>query len=994
MSSTRDHLAASALFHDLPEELVTALNRRAELVEIPLGKALQRAGQLPPGVGLVLSGRLRQVYAKPGLPPRSVGSIEPGQWLGWASVVRGESDLTVSASLRTVMVMIPLADALAAVQEHSQLQHRLALPLIEECAALLLPALEEMGRRVDDPRELLQALMPQIQLLGPQDALPVANHLLLFSGPRPAKGPAPGELLVAGQDDWRQTVNRLPTRVLAVPEEALAAALDASPADTTSALTLRPEQRPTSLASSAPVEPTALGFPAIGSSLEANSFDNQTFVGGASSRVDQALACIAFLATSRRLAFSEKHVRQNLLDVEQRLGGLNLPQVGLQLEALGFDTRPLRARPHELTRLDPPALLDLDGAFVLLLVASGGGGVLVGDPRHGLRRFSLRQLADQLPQGTDILVIREGRTERRVEEGFGLAWFLPAFLSYPGLLSLTLLTAFLSQLLSAVFPIGVLMVIDQVITQNNPSLLVPLSAILIASALAGGVLRGARAMISADLSDRVDGRLGSSVVEHLLRLPIPYFERRQVGGILYNVNQLYNLRQFVVDQLLGVGLDVVFAVVFFLVLLWISPTLTLVVVVVAPILVLLNTLASPLLIRLIRQSNHYAASAGSFLYEVTSGIRTVKSQNFEVEARWQWLERYRTYTAARFRITQLSSLISESGTLLSNVSDIALIVVGAGLILSNKLTLGGLFAVKILAGQVVNPVLRLSNLWQGFQEMRLSLACLADVMLALPEVGGEDLQAPPLPQIRGDIRFDDVSFRYGTKGRLILDRLDLTISSGQFVGIVGLSGSGKSTLVQLIDRLYTPKQGRIFLDDFDIAKVQLASLRRRIGYLPQDSLLFEGSVLDNIRLNNPRADIEAVMEAARVAAAHDFILELENGYSTKLGERGAGLSGGQRQRICLARTVLQDPSLLILDEATSALDAETEKLVCRNLARRFAGSTVLFITHRLTTLQEADRILFMDKGRIIEDGSHSELLAQRGAYATLYNQQVGEGSQR
>jgi ATP-binding cassette subfamily B protein len=651
----------------------------------------------------------------------------------------------------------------------------------------------------------------------------------------------------------------------------------------------------------------------------------------------------------------------------------------------------MRVRPQDLTRLEPPALLDLDGSFVLLLVAGDGGGVLIGDPRQGLQRWSLQRLQERVPEGVELLVVREGRTERRAGEQFGFSWFITAFLRYPLLLTMTLVAAFTSQLLSAVFPLGVLAVMDQVISRNNISLLAPLTAILLMAALAAGVVSAMRAIVTADLSDRVDVRLGSSVVEHLLRLPLPYFDRRQVGSILYNVNQLYNVRQFIVDQLLGVGLDVLFAVVFLVVLLLISPVLTLIVVAVAPILMLINVVASPILIRLIKESNGFASSAGAFLYEVVSGIRTVKSQNFEVEARWQWLERYRKYTSSRFRLTRLASLIGEGSRLISNLSDIALIVVGAALILDNKLSLGALFAVKILSGQVVNPLLRLSSLYQGFQEMRMAVSCLSDIMLAMPEVGEEDLQAIPLPPIQGHLRFEEVTFRYGPRGPLILDHVNLEIEPGQFVGLVGLSGSGKSTLVQLVDRLYRPKDGRVYLDGYDLEKLQIASLRRRIGYVPQDSLLFEGTVLDNIRLNTPDADIEAVMEAAKVAVAHEFILGLENGYATRLGEKGSGLSGGQRQRLCLARSVLQDPSLLILDEATSALDAETEQQVCRNLAARFASATVLFITHRLTTLRQADRILFMEKGRIREDGNHQQLMALAGAYATLYNQQVQKG---
>jgi ATP-binding cassette subfamily B protein len=512
--------------------------------------------------------------------------------------------------------------------------------------------------------------------------------------------------------------------------------------------------------------------------------------------------------------------------------------------------------------------------------------------------------------------------------------------------------------------------------------------VLVMAVLAGGILGALKGLITADLSDRVDVRLGSAVVEHLLRLPLPYFEERQVGAILHNVNKLYELRRFLIEQVLGVGLDLIFASVFLLVLFILSPTLALVVLAVVPLLILLNVLSTPVLRQQILRSNHFGSRAGSFLVEVLSGMRTVKSQNFEVEARWEWLNRYRSYTEARFRLTRFSSIVEALARTIKGLGSTAVIVVGVSLALQSQISTGAVMAARLLDDRVIGPLLRLSSLWQGVQEMRIAIACIGEIMLATPEVGDEDLQALPPPPIRGQITFEQVSFRYGNRGPLQLDGLSLGIEPGQFVGIVGLSGSGKSTMVQLIDRLYRPREGRIYLDGVDIEKLQLAGLRQRIGYVPQDSLLFEGTVLDNLRLNNPDADMGAVIEATTVACAHDFIVGLDKGYATRLGERGSGLSGGQRQRVSLARTILQSPSLLILDEATSALDADTEAQICRNLLQRFRGTTVLYITHRLTTLQGADRILFMDKGRIIEDGSHADLCRLGGAYATLFQQQV------
>ena len=977
-------LSRSSLLQNCPASLIASLAAEARIVQLAMGQPFQRAGQLPPGPALLLEGRLRRLLSAPGQAPWNLGFVEPGAWVSWTAIWRSEPELTLTASRPSALVLIPAGAALAVLRREASLRQALASPSFEELAVLMTAYWQQQGLAQLDPLPRLQLLLPETRLLSPEEPVP-GGHLILYSGPRQTAGLQAGERLAPESNQWRTPIDGLPPRVLAIPEAALAGPIVAAVEPDTSgsvALTLRnpPSLVGPSLAAVSVVEEEPL--PA----LEDEGIPFSVRAAAADSRVDQALACILHLTASRRIAFSSDQVRRNLQDVEERLGALKLPQVGLQLEALGFETRPLRARPWDLARMEPPAMLDIDGVLVLLLAASRSG-VLIGDPRHGLRRYGLRQLESRFPEGLDLLVIRQGRLERG-SASFGLGWFLSAFLRYPNLMALILSTGFIAQMLNAVFPLGVMLLINEVISRNNQSLLVPITLVLVVAALAASLLGGVRALITADLSDRVDVRLGSTVVEHLLRLPLPYFERRSVGAILYNINQLYNIRQFLVDKLLGVGLDVVFSLVFLVVLFSVSSTLTLITLVLVPILVVMNITVTPLLMRLFRESNYHASAAGSYLVEVLSGMRTVKSQNFEVEARWEWLDRYRRYTNTRFRITQLSSLTEESAKLISHLVEITTFVVGAMLIQSSQLNVGALIAVRLLAGQLVSPLLRLSSLWQAFQEMRNSIACISDVMTAIPEVGEEDLQALPLPPIRGDLRFEAVSFRYGDRGPMLLDELDLHIEPGQLVGIVGLSGSGKSTLVQMVDRLYRPREGHIYIDGYDIEKVQLASLRRRIGYVPQDSLLFGGTVLDNIRLNNPDADMESVIRAASIASAHEFILQLPNGYATHLGERGSGLSGGQRQRLCLARTVLQDPSFLILDEATSALDADTEKRVCTNLSQAFRETTVLFITHRLTTLVDADRIIFMEKGHIIEDGTHQELLRAGGAYATLYIQQT------
>jgi ATP-binding cassette subfamily B protein len=975
MSLIVNQLKQQQLFQGVDEAVIGALAAAARPVTLTMGQAFQRAGQLAPGAALVLEGRLRRLEQPPGGLPISLGFVEANEWVGWSSLWRSEPELTLTASQPTSLLLLPAAAVREALLQSGSLREALQTVTPEELTAVLMPHWQQAGRRLDQPQRALEHLQGACRLLRPGDA-PQDDELLLLSGPVPEGNEGPGSPVNPIAAIWNQKVDGLPVRVLALSKARLAEAEERGQAPASSALAVVTPQE------TLPTPPAARSGRSLGR-------DTVSFAppGGVDSRVEEAVTCVLHLARARRIAFSEEMVRANFQEVERRLGALGLPQVGLQLEALGFDTRPLKARPWDLARLEPPALIDLDGHFVLVLATGRGGGVLVGDPRSGLKRLSLQKLEELAGDGLAVLVVREGRTNPSTE-GFGFGWFVPALLRYPWLLTLTLVTSFTVQLLQVVEPLGLMLMMDAVLGRNNPSLLWPIAAVLVMAVLAGGILSALKAMITADLSDRVDVRLGSAVVEHLLRLPLPYFEERQVGAILHNVNKLYELRRFLLEQVLGVGLDMVFASVFLLVLFILSPVLAFVVLAVVPLLLLLNVLSTPVLRQQILRSNHFGSRAGSFLVEVLSGMRTVKSQNFEVEARWEWLNRYRSYTQARFRLTRFSNLVEALARTIKGLGSTVVVVVGIALALDNQISMGAVIAARLLDDRVIGPLLRLSSLWQGVQEMRIAIACIGEIMLATPEVGEEDLQALPPPPIRGQVTFDQVSFRYGNRGPLQLDGLSLTIEPGQFVGIVGLSGSGKSTMVQLIDRLYRPREGRIYLDGVDVEKLQLAGLRQRIGYVPQDSLLFEGTVLDNLRLNNPDADMGAVVEATTVACAHEFIVGLDKGYATRLGERGAGLSGGQRQRISLARTILQSPSLLILDEATSALDADTEAQICRNLLQRFRGTTVLYITHRLTTLQGADRILYMEKGRIIEDGNHTDLCRMGGAYATLFQQQV------
>jgi HlyB family type I secretion system ABC transporter len=529
-----------------------------------------------------------------------------------------------------------------------------------------------------------------------------------------------------------------------------------------------------------------------------------------------------------------------------------------------------------------------------------------------------------------------------------------------------------------------------VLMQNSYSALNVFGMLLIGVAFGEALLTSLRTYLFADTTNRIDLALGSQIIDRLLRLPLRYFETRSVGELSTRVGELENIRQFLTGTALTVVLDAVFSVIYIVVMLIYSWLLTGVALATLPICILITTAVSPIARKQLRVKAERNARSQSHLVEVIAGIQTVKAQNVELRSRWKWQERYTQYVMAGFQTVITFTAANSATTFFNQISSLLVLWVGSYLVLDGKLTFGQLIAFRIISGYVTSPILRLTQLWQNFQQTALSLERIGDILDTPMESTEIDRGNIPMPTIRGNVKFDNVSFRFAATGPLNLDSVKLEFPAGKFIGIVGQSGSGKSTLMKLLPRLYPLPSGRILVDDYDIAKVELYSLRQQIGIVPQDTLLFEGSVQENIALNCPDASTDEIIRAAKIAFAHDFIMDLPNGYNSSVGERGSGLSGGQRQRIAIARTVLQNPRLLILDEATSALDYDSEKQVCANIAEAFSGKTVFFITHRLTTIRNADMILMMDRGLVAELGTHAELMALKGRYYCLYQQQEAQ----
>ncbi|HYX16901.1 MAG TPA: peptidase domain-containing ABC transporter [Nostoc sp.] len=706
--------------------------------------------------------------------------------------------------------------------------------------------------------------------------------------------------------------------------------------------------------------------------------------------LNTAFACFQMIAKHLEMPFRREVVRRILTEQVKRQGVISFQVTAYLAELIGLKAQLIELPIASVSRIPTPALIRYGDNFAVLYEVDANT-VVVGVPSKGIVRCKPAQLVEQLdvdptdfPPKVKVLLLTA--TNQTPQERFSLRWFIPYLSKHRRVLIEVFVASFFVQLAALANPLVVQLIIDKVITQNSIGTLHILGILLLVVGLFEAVLTTLRTYLFVDTTNRIDMGLGSQIIDHLLRLPLRYFERRPVGELSTRINELENIRQFLTGTALTVGLDALFSVVYIGVMLIYSWQLTLVGLSTIPVFVIITLVASPTISRQLRAKAERNAETQSYLVEVMSGIQTVKAQNIELRSRFSWQERYARFVAAGFKTVVTSTLANSTSSFLNKLSSLLVLWVGAYLVLQGELTLGELIAFRIISGYVTSPILRLAQLWQSFQETALSLERLSDIV-DTPQEGETDRYNIPLPAITGAVKYENVSFRFGTSGPLQLSNVNLEFEPGKFVGIVGQSGSGKSTMMKLLLRLYETESGRILIDGYDIAKVELYSLRRQIGVVPQETLLFDGSVQENIALTNPDATTEEIIEAAQVACAHEFIMNLPNGYNTRVGERGSALSGGQRQRIAIARSVLQRPKLLVLDEATSALDYPTERQICLNLAKAFKGDTVFFITHRLNTVSNADMIVVMDNSRVIEQGSHQELMAAKGHYFYLYQQQ-------
>lgn len=703
---------------------------------------------------------------------------------------------------------------------------------------------------------------------------------------------------------------------------------------------------------------------------------------GAAAPLDTGLICLVMLARFHQVAVEPA---QLVHEFGQAGAAFGPQEILLAARKLGLKARPLQSAPERLDKVPLPALAaSLDGGWFIIAKAEGGK-VLIQDPRDQAPRVLSQDELMARWSGQLLLMTSRASTLGDLS-GFDISWFIPAIVKYRHLLRDVLVVSFFIQVLALISPLFFQVTIDKVLGHRSLSTLTVLCVGLAVVSVFEVLLGGLRTYVFSHTTNRIDVELGSRLFRHLLALPLPYFGARRVGDSVARVRELENIRNFLTSSALTVVLDLFFAVVFVAVMLYYSMGLTLIVLMSLPCYVLLSLWVTPIFRARLAEKFARSAENQAFLVEAVSGIETVKSLAVEPQMQRHWDNQLAAYVSASFRAGQLGNISGQAAQFINKAVTVLTLLFGARAVMAGDLTVGQFVAFNMLAQRVSAPVLRLTQLWQDFQQTGISVKRLADILNTRTEMAGASRSA--LPPAQGRISFDQVVFRYRPDGPETLRGIHFDLQPGEVVGFVGRSGSGKSTIAKLVQRLYVPERGRVLVDGVDLSLVDPAWLRRQIGVVLQENRLFNRSIRDNIALGDPGLPMERVIGAAKLAGAHDFILELPEAYDTLVGEQGASLSGGQRQRIAIARALVTNPRILIFDEATSALDYESERIIQQNMQAICQGRTVIIIAHRLTALRNARRIFVIDKGQLVEQGTPQELLAKEGGlYRHLFAQQ-------
>jgi ATP-binding cassette subfamily B protein len=630
-----------------------------------------------------------------------------------------------------------------------------------------------------------------------------------------------------------------------------------------------------------------------------------------------------------------------------------------------------------------------DGSFMIVvgMRAQGEGKAALLDPSAAQAVVVLEDEASFCArwQGQVILLKREHKVTDP-NQRFGFAWFIPEIWKQKAAFRDILIAAIAMHVLGMASPVFFQLVIDKVLTHQSETTLWVLGIGIVIALVFDALFGYLRQMITLAATNKIDMHLTRRTFGHLVSLPIDYFETTTAGVVTRHMQQLEKIRNFLTGRLFFTGLDAIALLIFLPVLFAYSFKLALIVLLFTALIGAVISAMVPTYQRRLNALYNAEGQRQAMLVETIHGMRTVKALAIEPSQRRIWDQRSAEAITMHFRVGKVSITGNAITDFLGKLLPVAIIVIGAQQVFDQTMSVGALIAFQMISGRVVSPLIAMVGLVNEYQETRLSVHMLGEVMNRQPEgrLGAGGLR----PGLKGEIGFDAVSFSYPGATTAALNKASFTIAAGSVVGIVGRSGSGKTTLTKLIQGLYPVQTGLVRFDGVDAREIDLSHLRRQIGVVLQENFLFRGTVRENLVATKPDASFEEIVAAAQAAGADEFIERMPKGYDTLLEENAANLSGGQKQRLSIARSLLASPRILILDEAASALDPESESIFIRNLSRIAVGRTVVMISHRLSTLVNADAILVMQNGQLVDSGRHGELLTRCETYQTLWNQQT------
>lgn len=696
---------------------------------------------------------------------------------------------------------------------------------------------------------------------------------------------------------------------------------------------------------------------------------------------DTGMKCVITIANYHGIGADEEHLRHVLVLQDKVVDNDDILRIAKHLK---LKAKCEKVTTEGLAKIPLPAILKLkDGTYGILVRVEAEKYLVMNATNQKPEIYSLAEF-ENIWAG--MIFLFAPRTFQNNNLKFGIKWFIPSIMKFKKLLLEVLLAAFIMQLLAVISPLVTQSVIDKVLVHGSMSTLDVLAIGLVLITVFETILSLSRNYVFAHTTARIDVILSCRLFQHLFHLPLRYFESHRIGDTIARVKELETIRRFLTGLPMSTMLDALFVIVYLVFMFFYSTKLTLITIASLPLLALISIIATPILKGHIDEKFHCGAESQSYLVEAVTGIQTIKSYAIEPSAQKKWEGLLANYTKAGFKMTMAGNTAGGIAQLVQKLFDIAILYFGAILVIEGGMTTGQLVAFRMLSGRVSQPILRIVQMWQEFQQVSVSIERLGDIFRTRPEPA-MDGNMSRLPELTGNIEFERVRFRYQPEQSEVIRDMSFRIPAGRVIGIVGKSGSGKSTISKLIQRMYIPESGKIKVDGMDISTTDPVWLRHQIGIVLQENYMFNASVRENIALQNPAASIDEVIYAAKMAGAHEFITELSEGYDTMLGERGVGLSGGQKQRIAIARALLTNPKILIFDEATSALDYESERVIQNNLKRMCQGRTVLMIAHRLSTLKDADAIMVVERGQIVEYGATMELLKRKGIYYNMLKRQ-------